>query len=82
MSTNVKNITVIPASGGPYRDVKIAPGTSARDILREIGFDDRYILTTGRGPEPFGSDENVFPMVQDGTKLYASTPVEVGTDAN
>lgn len=79
MNSNMKNITVVPAVGGPPKDMSIAPGTTARDILRELGCDESFILTNGRGAEPFGYDENVYPMVQDGAKLYASTPVEVGS---
>lgn len=73
-----KNITVIKAESGQLHDLAIAPGTTARDILTQVGLGNRYVLSNGRGQEPFGDDENVFEAVANGTKLYASTPVEVG----
>jgi hypothetical protein len=43
-----------------------------------VGLDDNYFLTPGRGQEAFGDDEPVFNKVQDGSTLFAATPVEVG----
>jgi hypothetical protein len=77
-SPNMKHITVIPAAGGQHTDLAIEPGTTPRDIRRQLNLDDRFILTSGRGAEAFADDENIYPQVPDGAKLYASTPVEVG----
>lgn len=74
-----KRITVVSAESGKHHDLMIQPGTSAREILNQLGLDDNFILTTGRGQEPFAAQENVFESIPDGAKLYASTPVEVGS---
>jgi hypothetical protein len=77
-SPNVKHITVIPAAGGANTDLVIEPGTTPRDIRRQLNLDENFILTCGRGAEAFGDDEDLYPRVPDGSKLYAATPVEVG----
>jgi hypothetical protein len=77
-SPSMKNITVVSAASGQHNDLTIQPGTTVRDIRQQLSLDDRFILTPGRGSEPFGDDENIYPAIQDGAKLYASTPVEVG----
>lgn len=74
----MKNITVIIAESGKHFDMEILPGTTAQDILNQIKLTEGYILSNGRGQEPFGSDEVIYDQITDGCKLYASTPVEVG----
>ncbi len=73
-----KQLTVIKAESGQPVDIEIQPGTTAGEILTHIGLGKGYVLSGGRGQEPFGNDENVYEQVADGSKLYASTPVEVG----
>lgn len=73
-----RNITVIPATGGPYRDLTIDPGTTARDIKKALGLSNDNVLTRGRGSEPIPDDENVYEAVSDGAKLYWTSPVEWG----
>ena len=74
----MKNITAVVAESGAFNDLAIQPGTTARDIRRQLGLDDRYVLTRGRGVEPFADEENIYESVPDGAKLYLATPVEVG----
>jgi hypothetical protein len=73
-----KNITVIPATGGPYKDLKIDPGTSIRDIRQALGLSAEHVLTRGQGAEPIPDDENLYETLSDGAKLYSTTPVEWG----
>jgi len=77
----MKQIAVVTAASGQQTLLAIEPGTAPRDIRRQLNLDENYILTPGRGAEPFGDDENLYPLVPDGAKLYASTPVEVGDEA-
>ena len=59
-------------------DVEIAPGTSAGDIIRQLGLQG-YLLSTGPASDRFfGDDENVYSAVADGDKLFATTRAEVG----
>ncbi len=73
----MKRIAVIVVSSGQIHDLTINPGTTAREILREIGLED-YNLSRQNEPHPFGLDENVYTVVQDGEKLNAATKVDVG----
>ena len=72
-----KNIAVVNAETGTVTDLGIEPGTKASEIISQLGLSSEYVLSSGRGQEPFGADENVYPEVSDGAKLFSSTPVEV-----
>lgn len=74
----LKNITIVPATGGTYTDVAIAAGTTPRDIKKQIGLADEYVLTRGRGTEAIPDTENLYESVSDGTKLFATTDVQWG----
>lgn len=74
----MKRITVMQAESGRHQDFDVRPGTTARDVLSQMGLDDQYRLWVGNRPEPLTADENVYTAVQDGGKMLASTPVEVG----
>ena len=74
----MKNITVIPATGGAYSDLGIAPGTTPADVKKQLGLADDYVLTRGRGTEPIPDSENLYESVSDGTKLFATTDVQWG----
>ena len=73
----MKNITIIPATGGSYSDLTIKPGTTPRDIKRQLGMADTFVLTRGQGTESIPDDENLYESVSDGTKLFATTEVTV-----
>jgi len=73
----MKRIAVIVVGSGQIHDLTINPGTTAREILREIGLED-YNLSKQNESHPFGLDENVYVEVQDGEKLNAATKVDVG----
>jgi len=36
----MKNITIVPATGGAYSDLTIAPGTTPRDVKKQLGLAD------------------------------------------
>ena len=74
----MKNITVIPATGGAYKDLAIQPGTTPRDVKKQLSLSDDYVLTRGQGTEPIPETENLYETVQDGSKLYATTNVQWG----
>lgn len=74
----MKNIAVVMAgSGGQIRDLTIKPGTTARDILHEVGMENG-ILSRGGNSAPFAATDNVYTDVENGTKLYASSEADVG----
>jgi hypothetical protein len=74
----MKNITIVPATGGAYTDLAIAPGTTPRDVKKQVGLAENYVLTRGRGTEPIPDTENLYETVSDGTKLFATTDVQWG----
>lgn len=70
-------IKVAGSDRGPV-DRNIKPGTTSGEILADIGLEG-YLLSAGPASDRFfGEDENVYPLVNDGQKLYATTPAEVG----
>lgn len=73
-----KQVTVIPATGGAYRDLSIEPGTTAQDIKKALSLPNETVLTRGKGSEPIADDANIYETVSDGAKLYATTSVEWG----
>ena len=75
----MKNIVVVVAESTDPYDLVIKPGTTAREILDQMSLGPEYLLSNGRGQEPFGSDENVYSVIPDGAKLYAMTAVKVAT---
>ena len=74
----MKNATVIIAESGKHFDLEIPSGTTAQDVLNQIKLTDGYVLSSGRGQDPFCSEEVIYDQITDGCKLYACTPVEVG----
>jgi len=74
----MKNVTIVPATGGAYSDLTIAPGTTPRDVKKQLGLADEYVLTRGKGSEAIPDTENLYESVSDGTKLFATTDVQWG----
>jgi hypothetical protein len=74
----VKRVAVVVAASnrGP-QDVTIHPGTTANEVLNELGLQG-YVLSHKSGNTYFGSDENIYSQANDGDLLYATTEAEVG----
>ena len=75
----MKNVTIVHADTGQYDDVALMPGTTSGDVMDQLGIDDRFVLSPGRGQEPLGNTENLYESVPDGAKLWAVTPQTVGS---
>jgi hypothetical protein len=78
----VKTIAIKPAgSEADPIDTVIYPGTTAGEILGQHDLQG-YLLSTGPNANRFfGFDENIYPSVVDGDKLWASAKAEVGVIA-
>lgn len=74
---NMKGIVVVLAGTGQAHDLSIQPGTSARDVLNQLGLQG-YVLSKDRGEHPFGESENIYTEVDDGEKLFAAAKTDVG----
>ena len=72
----MKHLVVIVSGTGQPHDLEIQPGTTAGDVLKQIGLTG-YVLQKN-GENPFGETENIYPRVEDGEKLYANSPATVG----
>lgn len=73
----MKRLSVVIAGTGQIRDVEIQSGTTAGDILNQLGLRD-YLLSKGPNEPFFAQAESVFDKVGDGEKIFASTKAEVG----
>jgi hypothetical protein len=73
----MKKLSVVVAGTGQIRDVEIQPGTTAGDILNQLGLAD-YLLSKGPNEPFFAAAEPVYDKVKDGEKVFASTKAEVG----
>jgi hypothetical protein len=73
----MKRLSVVVAGTGQIKDIEIQPGTSARDILNQLGIPD-YLLSKGPNDPFFAAAESVYDKVADGEKVFASTKAEVG----
>jgi len=72
-----KNLSVVVAGSGAIKDIIIKAGTTAKDIVKEMGLTG-YRLSKNPDDPPFGENENIYPKVKDGDKLYASTRAVAG----
>ena len=62
-------------------DAQLYPGTTAAEVLGQHNLQG-YLLSTGPDAHRFfGDDENLYPLVVDGDKLFATTRAVVGAFA-
>ena len=73
----MKKLSVVVAGSGRIHDLTIEPGTTCRDILQELHQPD-FLLSKGPNEPFFAKAESVYDKVNDGQKLYASSPADVG----
>jgi hypothetical protein len=76
----MKRLSVVVAGTGQIRDVEIQPGTTAGDVLTQLGLKD-YLLSKGPNDPFFAAAESIYDKVNDGEKIFASTKAEVGLRA-
>jgi hypothetical protein len=73
----MKRLLIVVSGTGAQHDLEIQPGTTAADILTELGLHG-YTLRSEPNSDAFGSDENVFTSLKDGQKIFAVSRAEVG----
>jgi hypothetical protein len=76
----MKKLSVVVAGTGNINDIEIQPGTTAGDVLNQLGLRD-YLLSKGPNDPFFAAAESVYDKVRDGEKIFASTKAEVGLSA-
>lgn len=73
----MKTVTVNLPGSGKWQNVQIAPGTTPKDVLQQLGLAQGYNLAPWKSPNAFATDENLYQAVEDGAKLQAVSPSEV-----
>jgi hypothetical protein len=76
----MKRIAIILAGSGEIRDVTIQPGTTPQDVLGQLGLAG-YFLSKDPSRNRLGDDENLYPLVEPGDKIYAASKTDVGNRA-
>ncbi len=71
-----KNIAVV--AGNDVHDVVIRAGTTVEDVLNQLKLPSDYCLSRRDGL-PLGPMEDLFGLVRNGEKLFASAPAVVGS---
>jgi len=72
-----KHLAVI--NGTQVLDVLVQPGDDDVGRSRRLGLPNEFLLSRRDGL-PFGENEDIYGLVRDGEKLYASAPATVGID--
>jgi sulfur carrier protein ThiS len=71
--------TVAVQVGDEVREVQIQPGTTVRDLLEFLQLPDTYLISPAGSSMPFATDgESLYDAVNDGQKLRATVPANVG----
>jgi hypothetical protein len=73
----MKKLSVVVAGTGQIRDIEIQPGTTAGDVLNQLGIKD-YLLSKGPNDPFFAAADSIYDKVNDGEKIFASTKADVG----
>lgn len=80
-ATTTKTIGIVVLGAGEetaeVRDTTIFPGSTVRDVLETCHLSG-YRLSKGKGQPFLDPQDEIFSLVQDGAKLYASTPADQG----
>jgi len=73
-----KDLTIVVAATSERKDITIEPGTTAQDILKKCGLEGYVLSKDGDSSTFFADKQNVYPEVEDGQKLWATTKPDVG----
>jgi hypothetical protein len=78
---NTKNITIVKPGAGESTqseayDIAIQPGHTGKQVMEQLTLND-FVLTKGDG-KALNMAEDLFPLVENGEKLFAATPATVG----
>ena len=73
----MKRAAVVIAGSGEVRDIDVMPGTTAGDVLRQLGLEG-FVLGKDSGRHMFGETESIYGEITDGEKLHAIANTKVG----
>ena len=69
--------TIAIVNGDQIHDAVIQPGTEVQELLQQLALPRSYYLSKRDGLK-MAPDETIWHAVQDGEKLFASPPIDVG----
>ena len=78
---DTKNITIVKPGAGENAqseayDIAIQPGHTGKQVMERLTLND-FVLTKGDG-KAINMAVDLFPLVETGEKLFATTPATVG----
>ena len=82
MNSNGKHITIVKPGAGTNTqsdayDIAIQPGITGQQVVQQLGLGNDYVLAKADS-QPLDMTADLYPLVDNGTKLYASTGATVG----
>jgi len=82
---NDKSITIVKPGAGENAqseayDVTIQPGHTGQQVMERLNLGKDYVLTKGNG-KAVDMTADLFPLVENGEKVFATTPATVGLSA-
>lgn len=77
-----KNITIVvpgadPSAPSTANDITIQPGVTGRQATNQVGLNQDYVLAKADS-KPIDMGVDLFPLVSDHEKLFATTEATVG----
>ena len=82
---NTKNISIVKPGAGENAqseayDISIQPSHTGKQVVERLNLGNEYVLTKGTG-KAIDMSADLFPLVENGEKLFATTPATVGTES-
>lgn len=65
----------------PPQTLQLLPGTTAADVLKNLGLDASYEVSDAASLTVFRADEVLFPRIEDGSMLHVASMVDAGAAA-
>lgn len=70
-----KSLAIV--NGDQIEDIIIQEDTTCYDVLNQLGLEGNWLSKGDR--LPFGTNQEIFSLVENGSKLYASPPANVAS---
>jgi hypothetical protein len=77
----MKELLIVVAGSGERKPISIAPGTTVQDVLEQTGLHGYVLSRDGDPANMLPANKDLFPLVEDGQKVWASTVADVGRRA-
>jgi len=76
----MKTVTINLPGTGKWEEIQLVAGTTARDVLNQLGLGEDFCLCRWTETTAFGDGENLHKAVKDGDKLQAVSVSEVALE--